>query len=621
MKKIINLTRGQMAAPLKNQSGIVLLAALVLMLLLAALGVGIIIFTSTDVKIARNTTLSTQSFMGAEGGIADAINTLRDDPNWGPDLDGDGDTADDAAAWQTASTGTFPLGDLTGSYTITLYDSTGSNGRENNSLRTDKYVALGTNDILVEVTASVGGIERSIGLVVRSKVEAFDYVLFSEGTISGNGVGSSPGKIVNKLYGNTEINVQGNYGLDLAEAQSTTKISPNCNSGKYLTCDDSHDPIDAPELDFSYYQTQGNFSDQQVFTMTPTVGGSNACGAGCDETWTTFFGMQTLGTSYTISAFSSATSGLTTVSWCADPTWVPDANADQVADLCPDASTPNTYAYQNTYEGKPFINAAQFNAYTAPTAPYTSSIVNVFDATKHLEFMGPPTGQSVTLTQTILVGTAADNSSPSGKIDFYGDGGTLNLMPANDLAVVSETIKFKSKYGDFHINVGTTGDGAIMVASKDFKVEGKDGECAEAFNEYGGDMTEFAMNRDSIFRYTLGNLPVASLFFPDEAMAKKDDEDDDEDDDDDKDKDDDDDKGGGGGPGCKNSLTLDYYGSIVVGGDSVDGDDDSDHSAEIDFKGQNNTLLNFTYVEPSTMPSGWSDFGSMLFEKREWREL
>ncbi len=528
LKELTEIALARRAAkPLTNEKGIVLLTALVLMLLLAVLGTSILLTTTTEVSIARNTTVSTQAFSIAEGGLATAINTLRDDLTWGPDSE----------LWGSESVGSVDLGSGTAAtYTITLYDSTGSYGRGNNTLRTDQYVTLSGNDVLIEVTANVRGMERSISTVVRSKIGAFDYVLFSEGTVDNNGTGNNPGKIVGKMYATDDLKHQGNYDMAFAEAESANKITPNCNSGKYQACDDTVEEQFAPILDFSYYQNQGNFSDQQVWIMTPTVGNSTSCGGNC-ETWNFQYAMQTQGTSYTrlasVTATKSGSTWTNTVSWCIDPTWDGTGN-------CPDGNAPETYDFlsKKAETSKPFVNALQWNAYIAPEPPYSSSVVNVFDATNHLEFLGPPAGQSATVTSTILVGTASNNTTPIGKIDFEGGAGQLNLIPANGLAVVAEKVKFVAKYSGMTIAVGSPGAGAIVLGNKEISVEGKNG----------------------------------------------------------------------------NFMDLTINGSAIAGGYS--------DPSKSTFKSKgNDTYINLNYVELKDPPAGWSDYGSTLFERREWREL
>ena len=184
--------------------------------------------------------------------------------------------------------------------------------------------------------------------------------------------------------------------------------------------------------------------------------------------------MQTLGTSYTriapVTATKSGNTWTNTVSWCTDATWDGTSN-------CPGGGAPNTYDFLSSKAetSKPFVNALQWNAYIAPVPPYSSSVVNVFDATNHLEFLDPPAGQSATVTSTILVGTASDNTTPIGKIDFEGGAGQLNLIPANGLAVVAEKVKFVAKYSDMTISVGAPGAGAIVLGNKEISVEGKNG--------------------------------------------------------------------------------------------------------------------------------------------------
>lgn len=454
-----------------NDSGIVLVAALLVMIVLAFLGAAVVFTSSTDYKIARNTTRTTQAFMVAEAGLSDAINYLRADPKWGPDLNRNGSTSDDAATWATQNAGSLQLKDQTGGYSVVVYDETGKYGRSNNSTRSDKYTTLGGSDVLLESAGTVGGVSRKIGLVVRSSITAFDYATYSDSYIDGTGSGSSPGKFVGKVYGGDSVNLQGNYDISEASAESPTQITPNCSSGKFAACNDSASPVTAPTLDFAYYQSQGNFPTQQVYVMTPTVSSTTSCGANCKD-WTVNFEMTTLGTTYTVKAgMHAAKAGSNwnhTVSWCTDPAWTGSGN-------CPDSSAPNTYTFtsDSAETTKPFVNADQFNAYTAFTGSYTSSIVNVFDATKHLEFLGPDAGQTTTITSSILVGTASSNTEPVGKIDIEGGAGTINFQPANGLAIVAETVEIQAKYSTVNVNIGTATEGAAVLATNEFDVEAK----------------------------------------------------------------------------------------------------------------------------------------------------
>ena len=454
-----------------NDRGIALVAALLVMIVLAFLGAAIVFTSSTDYKIARNTTRTTQAFMVSEAGLSDAINYLRSDPKWGPDLDRDGSTSDDAATWATQNAGSLQLKDLTGAYSVTVYDEAGNYGRTNNSARSDKYTTLGANDVLLETSGTVSGVTRRIGLVVRSSITAFDYATYSDSYIDGTGSGSSPGKFVGKLYGGDSVNLQGNYDISEAHAESPTQITPNCSSGKFASCNDSSAEVAAPTLDFAYYQDQANFPTQQVYKMTPTVSSTTSCGMNCKD-WTNNFEMTTLGTTYTIkAAMHAAKAGSNwnhTVSWCEDQAWSGSGN-------CPDSSAPNTYTFvsDKAETTKPFVNADQFNAYTAFSGSYTSSVVNVFDATKHLEFLGPDAGQTTTVTASILVGTSSSNTEPVGKIDIEGGAGTINFQPANGLAIVAETVKFVAKYSNVNVNIGTATDGAAILATGAFSVEAK----------------------------------------------------------------------------------------------------------------------------------------------------
>ncbi|MFQ5736638.1 MAG: hypothetical protein ACE5GY_07215 [Thermodesulfobacteriota bacterium] len=467
------MTKDNAMRILRNEDGIALVAALLVMIVLAFLGAAIIFTSSTDLKIARNTTRTTQALMVSESGLADAINYLRADPKWGPDLNKNGSTSDDAAAWAAQSAGTVQLANQTGTYSVVVYDEAGNYGRLNNSARSDKYTTLGTNDVLLEATGTVSGVTRKIGLVVRSSITAFDYATFSDSVVDGTGSGSNPGKFVGKLYAKDDLKLQGNYDVSQAQAESPTKVTPNCNSGKFQSCNDSAAAVTAPVLDFPYYQDQANFPTQQVFKMTPTVGSTTSCGGNCKD-WPVNFEMTTLGTTYTITAMMHAVKSGSdwnhTVSWCADPSWNGTGN-------CPGGSAPNTYAFTagKAESSKPFINADQFNAYTAATGAYTSSVVNVFDATKHLEFLGPGAGQTSTITASILVGTSTSNTEPVGKIDIEGGAGTLNFQPANGVAIVAEKVEFKAKYSSINVNVGTATNGAAIIATDEFEVEASSG--------------------------------------------------------------------------------------------------------------------------------------------------
>ncbi len=462
-----------------DERGVVLAITLMIMGIMAVTGAAIITTSTTDVKVAGNVTRSMQALNTAEAGMSNAINFIRNDPGWAPDLNKNGNISDDAAQWAIQTQGALPMGKVNGSYAVQVYDATGTFGRGNNSMRTDKYTTLGPNDILVEVTGDVNGVARKIGLVVRNTMTAFDYAAFTPGLIEGEGVGANPGKFTGKIYGGTEIALEGNFDLGAAEAQSNTSITPDCSSGKFQSCDSNAAVVVPPVLDFAYYQDQANFPDQQVFMMTPTVGSTTGCGADCTQ-WPINYAINTMGTSYTVRATVQAVCTTCggehhhghgtynhTVYWCTDPNW------NGVIGSC--AGTQNTYTFTSdeAQNEKPFLNAYQFNHYTAATgAGYSSSVVNVIDSQEHLEFFGPTDpAATVDITASILVGTSTDNSQPSGKIDFEGGAGAMNFKPANGLALVAKKLEVKAKYSDINMNVGTATDGAVVIATDEMEVE------------------------------------------------------------------------------------------------------------------------------------------------------
>ncbi|MCR4286827.1 MAG: hypothetical protein NUW09_02305, partial [Deltaproteobacteria bacterium] len=173
-----------------------------------------------------------------------------------------------------------------------------------------------------------------------------------------------------------------------------------------------------------------------------------------------------------------------------------------------------TFASSKAEKDKPFIGANQWNEYVAPTqAPYTTAnkgaIVNVFDSTKHLEFIGPNSG-STTVTSTILVGTASNNTTPVGKIDIEGGAGTLNFQPSNGLAIVAEKVEFKAKYSSINVNVGTATNGAVIVATEEFEVEASTPNTA-TFNMSGSIVVGGDNDADSN-EFGIGGNGVAANF-------------------------------------------------------------------------------------------------------------
>ncbi len=482
-----------MAGLLGNERGIVLAITLMIMGMMAVIGAAVITTSTTDVKVAGNVTRSMQALSTAEAGLSTAINYIRNDPGWAPDLNKNGNLEDDLQQWLAQTQGTIDMGTVSGSYTIAVYDANGTYGRGANATRSDKYTTLGPNDILVESTGSVNGVTRKVGLIVRNNITAFDYATYSNGAIEGEGVGSNPGKFTGKIYAGSNINLQGNFDLAAAQAQTPGgAITPDCSSGLFQSCNSNAAAVSPPVLDFAYYQNQANFTDQQVFMMTPTVGSTASCGSNCTQ-WPINYTITTLGTSYTVQATVQAVcttcSGHEhghhgtynhTVYWCSDPNW------NGVVGSCTGTTGSYTFTAKELENEKPFMNANQFNAYTAPTgAGYTSSVVNIIDAQKHLEFFGPSSG-SVDITASILVGTAANNSQPSGKIDFEGGAGTMNFKPANGLAIVAEKVEIKAKYSSINVNVGTATNGAVVIASKEMEVEASD--------HNGSNMATFNMN-------------------------------------------------------------------------------------------------------------------------------
>lgn len=538
---------------IRGERGIVLVAALLMMVVLAFLGAAIIFTSTMDIKISKNTTKSNQALMVSEAGLSDAINHLRNNPSWGPNsLD-----TISGGTWADQSQGAISLPGSTGSYTVTVYDAIGSNGRNNNNTvcsgmtvpplcrpASEQYATLGSQDVLIESSGTVDGVARKIGLILRTSITAFDYATYSDGELEGTGSGANPGTFIGKLYADNNLNLQGNYNVSQAEASAQGNITPNCNSGKFESCNDGASAIEAPVLDFPYYQDQDNFSDQQVYVMTPGLANvPGTCTSPCS--WNVNFAMTTLGTSYTATSRIKATkTGSTwnhTVFWCANAGW-DGLGESGTGGGCTSGIQNWTFASSKAEKDKPFIGANQWNAYVAPSQePYIAAnkgaIVNVFDSLKHLEFIGPNTG-STTVTSTILVGTASNNTTPVGKIDIEGGAGTLNFQPSNGLSIVAETVEFNAKYSSINVNVGTATNGAVIVATEAFEVEASTG----------------------------------------------------------------------------NTATFNMSGSIMVGGDN-------DADANEFGIGGNGVAANFTYVPVQNLPQGWQNYGTLTITRREWREL
>lgn len=562
----------RIAGRLTDESGIVLIAALLVMIFLTFIGTTVVILSSSNIKVSRNTENSSQAFMVAEAGVAEAINCLRASSSWGPNGDCDNDTT---TTWANESTGAVTLNNgKTGNFNIVLFDNTGTSGRTANRGRQDLYADLHTGEVLVEASGMVDGFTRVVSVIVRSSIKAFEFALFSEGAIDAVGVGNDPGTINGEQYATVGINWSGNYDLTQSEVSSPNRVAPSC-PGKWRDCSSGAgvEQIDAPMLDFAYYQEQTNFdggaNPQQVFIMTPMV--SNVAGntadctgqyedltVGCDSTWMIRYSMETLGGNpYAITARVEARNeGGNTwdnqVFYCANPTPANPWNGRDA--VCPSEDDPVSFTFRSdkAENTKPFINAPQFNAYTRPTEnPYIldengltkGSIVNVFDATNHLEFLGPTAPESTTVKATILVGTDANNSTPVGKIDIEGGTGALVFEPTNGLAIVAEKIAFKAKYSDINVTVGSTQSGALLIAKRELEVEGEN----------------------------------------------------------------------------NNNVSMTLNGSAVVGGDNQSGTSDTDNTASIEI--EHTADFNVNYVPIAQYPAGWTDFGSVSFERREWREL
>jgi len=525
------------AALIGDERGVVLAITLMIMGIMAVTGAAIISTSTTDVKVAGNVTRSMQALNTAEAGMSNAINFIRANPDWAPDADKDGTiTQAEATQWATDTNGTVNMGKVNGAYAMQVYASNPNPaklyGRADNSARTDKYTDLKTNDVLVEVTGNVNGVARKVGLVIRNDVTAFTKAVYSNGTIEGNGIGANPGKFTGEIFAGTNINLQGNFNLGAAQASAGGTITPDCATGVFQSCTASAAAVVPPKLDFAYYQNQANFTNQQVFMMTPTVGSTTGCGANCTQ-WPINYAINTMGTSYTVQATVQAQdmgggNYKHTVNWCTDPNW----NGVVAGGSCAaGGGTLNAYTFtaDEVQSSKPFMNAYQFNSYSNPTgAGYTSSVVNVIDAQKHLEFLGPadPVNPNATvdITASILVGTAANNTQPAGKIDFEGGTGTMNFKPANGLAVVAQKVEFKAKYSSIKVNVGTATAGAVIIATKEMEVEAKNGGANTAtFNmngsllvgnnttvpgelDIGGDG-----NTSANFTYTAPSQPVQGL--------------------------------------------------------------------------------------------------------------
>ena len=139
-----------MAVNIKNKDGMALLITLLMVMVLSTVGMTSLLVSATDSNIAANYKKQAQAFNIAEAGIQKAVATIKNDVLW---------RGDEVSNPQT-STSTLSVGGTTGTFTVTISDSTDDSNGAYDSLIPAGYVKLVSD-------ASLGNSSQSIEVLAR----------------------------------------------------------------------------------------------------------------------------------------------------------------------------------------------------------------------------------------------------------------------------------------------------------------------------------------------------------------------------------------------------------------------------------------------------------------------
>jgi hypothetical protein len=271
--------------PALRREGIALITAVLIMMILMALGTVFIAVMNTDLKIAVNQRKSLQAFYITETGIQRALLTLAGDiNNWNKVLRGEdeiGGTGDDGILFSNE-----PFGE--GTYTVRVVDDDDGDG--------DCYTD--TNDVVV-VTArgNFQGANRVIKIKAERSIPApFDYVFFA-GAYDEDSPKLKAIKIKGKKKkeGGTVIgDVHSNASIETEEGTTVTGDARAVGSVEKIkgtvtgtiTGDDPNLYIPIPEFDFGYYrdistsggtyfESKENFQEYVETQQDPETGNYN----------------------------------------------------------------------------------------------------------------------------------------------------------------------------------------------------------------------------------------------------------------------------------------------------------------------------------------------------------
>jgi len=230
----------------KLQNGVALLITILIMFLILSLGVYVLNFSSTETKIATSQITGSKTYYLAEAGIQEMVWKLKNDATYKNSFETN-------PTWTTNFTRTDPFGPGSGSYTVSMVNTSESHGD-----------ITSTGSVNINGKTSQRIIKTTVYRLIGLSGMGTNAIISGSGTTMLN---SELLNITGDLYSNGDIIMQGSHpGVGVVDGNITTAQSIEEGNGDLTVSGTTSDensvpapaPIVLPGVDFTSLYNQAD---------------------------------------------------------------------------------------------------------------------------------------------------------------------------------------------------------------------------------------------------------------------------------------------------------------------------------------------------------------------------